>query len=419
MNKKHVLFSLILSFAVITLTLSSCKKEEAASPLKLVSLMAGDIDLNGATSPNTVPVEPSIVATFNTDVDAATAIAANIILKQDYDGQDIELVLAVSGKTITITTVNPLGNGALFELSFGAGLMSGAGLANTAFARTFTTVGAFVPAGVVAYWNFEDNADDQVGSWNPTANGIVDITYAASRKTAAGKAASFNGTTSIIEYANGDALIDTKDFTLSFWVKATEAGHGHFIIGLGAFYGFQFEMNADFKGFKMPVQFEFGDGTTGTGGDLFYNGDGKTKDNTGFAGTTFSKENTAIDAILKDKWAHITYVYNSTSKERMFFLNGELVQKQDHNLWPLIAGAPDPVTTIVGLKYGGTAPEVVNELAFGFIQSRAGTLWDTETWGGYDFATANHFKGELDDVRIFHKALTETEVGLMYNSEKP
>jgi hypothetical protein len=25
----------------------------------------------------------------------------------------------------------------------------------------------------------------------------------------------------------------------------------------------------------------------------------------------------------------------------------------------------------------------------------------------------------LDDVRVFHKALTETEISLMYNSEKP
>ena len=35
------------------------------------------------------------------------------------------------------------------------------------------------------------------------------------------------------------------------------------------------------------------------------------------------------------------------------------------------------------------------------------------------FTTSNHFKGMLDDVRIFHVALTETEVQLLYNSEKP
>ena len=64
-------------------------------------------------------------------------------------------------------------------------------------------------------------------------------------------------------------------------------------------------------------------------------------------------------------------------------------------------------------------PEVVNELAFGFIQSRAGTLWDGESWGGYEFPGANHFQGQLDDVRIYHKALTAAEIDLMYKSEKP
>jgi hypothetical protein len=190
-------------------------------------------------------------------------------------------------------------------------------------------------------------------------------------------------------------------------------------MGLAAFYGFQFELNGDFKNFKMPVQFDYGDETSGTGGDLVYNGDGKTKDNGGWKGTTFNKENLALDGTLKEKWFHISYVYNSTTKERMFYLNGELVVKQDHNLWTNDAGEPTKEAGIVGLKYGGIAPETVNELAFGFIQSRAGTLWDGESWGGYEFPGANHFQGQLDDVRIYHKVLTAAEIDLMYKSEKP
>ncbi len=419
MNKKNVLLSLILAAAFIAVTISSCDKEDEASPLKLVSLVVGDIDLNGASSPNTVPVEPTIVATFNTDVDAATATAANIILNQDYDDTNIAISIAVSGKTITITTTEPLGNGTLFELSFGAGLMSAEKLANTAFARTFTTIGTFVPAGTVAYWNFENNANDQVGSMNPKSDGVVDISYVTSRNTAAGKAAEFNGTTSIIEYANGDALVETENFTLSIWVKAMEAGHGHFVIGLGAFFGFQLEIGGSFKEFKMPVMFELEDGTTATGGDLLYNGDGLTKDNGGYIGTTFNKENAAIDASLKEKWAHITYVYNNETRERSFYLNGELVKTQDHDLFANLAGEPEIIASSVGLKYGGSEPDVKNELAFGFIQSRGGVMWDAEPWGGYDLPGANHFKGQLDDVRVFHKALTSVEIGLMYNSEKP
>ncbi|MFA6951123.1 MAG: hypothetical protein WCQ70_10605, partial [Lentimicrobiaceae bacterium] len=72
-----------------------------------------------------------------------------------------------------------------------------------------------------------------------------------------------------------------------------------------------------------------------------------------------------------------------------------------------------------GLHYRGVEPDVYNDLAFGFVQSRRGTMWDNEPWGGYDQPTANHFKGLLDDVRAFNIALSDEEITLMYNSEKP
>lgn len=416
MKRKNVFLSVILVTAMFAVIMSSCKKEP--TDFTLTAMVTGVIDLNGATPSNTVPVKPVIVATFNTDVDVATAIPANVSLVQDYDKAVITVTVTATGKTITITPTEDLGNGALYKLTLSAGLKSTGVLALTSVVRNFTTIGTFVPQGAIAYWNFENNANDQVGTYNPSAGGIVGITYTASRNTAAGKAATFNGTTSIIEVPNGDQLMNTHDFTLSFWVKAANSGKGHFIIGLSAFYGFQFELSGDFKNFKMPVQFDYGDGTSGTGGDLAYNGDGITKDNGGWKGTTFNKENTALADVLTEKWFHITYVYNSTTKQRMMFLNGDLVIKQDHNLWTDDLGVPTKEAGIVGLKYAGIAPETVNELAFGFIQSRAGTLWDSEPWGGYDLPGANHFQGQLDDIRIFHKALTATEILLMYNSEK-
>lgn len=416
MKRKNVLFSLILVSAMITLIFSGCKKEP--TEFTMSTLMAGTVDLNGAMAANTVPVNPEIVATFNTDVDPTTAVAANVTLVQDYDKANVEVTVSATGSTITIKPKEDLGSGTLYKLTLKSGLKSTGGLALTEVPRQFTTIGNFVPKGAIAYWNFEGNANDVIGNWDPAASGIVNITYTASRNAAAGTAATFDGTTSIIEVPNGDLLMNTHDFTLSFWVKAMNSGKGHFVLGLAAFYGFQFELYGGFNGFKMPVQFDYGDGTSGTGGDLPYNGDGKTKDNGGWKGTTFSKENTALADVLKEKWFHITYVYNSVTKERMFYLNGELVVKQDHNLWTNDAGVPTKEAGIVGLKYAGVAPETVNELAFGFIQSRAGTLWDNEAWGGYDKPGANHFQGQLDDVRIFHKALTAQEIDLMYKSEK-
>lgn len=419
MKKQIVVFSSFLIAAALLIGVVSCSKDDDDKvTFALSSLKAGSIDLNGATSPSNVPTEPTIIATFNMSVKASTANSTNITLTRDYDDTAIALTITVSGSSITIVPNESLGNGALFELKM-TGIQSTDDQSIAAITRAFTTDGSFLPTGQIAYWSFEDNANDVVGAWDPTATGIVDITYADGRNAAAGKAASFNGTTSIIEVPNGDLLMETADFTLSFWAKADDIGHGHFIIGLGAFYGFQFELFGDFKGFKMPVQYDYGDGTSGTGGDLPYNGDGLTLENGGWKGTTYNKANDALDAVLKEEWFHITYVYNSVSKERSFYLNGELVITQDHDLWFDDNNQPMPETGIVGLKYAGVAPEVLNELAFGFIQSRGGTLWDSEPWGGYDLPGANHFSGLLDDVRIFHKPLTAQEIELMYESEKP
>jgi len=412
MNKKSVLFSLILGIAALAVTVSSCKKEEEASPLKLISLMAGAIDLNGATSPNDVSINPTIVATFNTNVDAATATAANIVLTQDYDDMEVEIDIAVSGKTITITTPETLGNGTLFELSFGAGLLSGDGLATTAFARTFTTAGTFVPAGQIAHWNFEDNANDQVSTFDPATADIIDITYTASRNTAAGKAATFNGSTSIIEIPNGDDLMNTADFTVSFWVKTNSTGKtgGHFVMGLAGWNGIQYEIYGGYDGSKFAIQYELSDTTTASE-DMWF----PSLADLGWKGWTYAKSLTAeqMMALLKDSWLHVVYTYNAPLKVGTLYFNGEKMKSFDFNLW----GVGEPKAGARGLKYNGSA--LGNNLALGFIQGRNNRTI-SDAWADYASVEAtNHFKGQLDDIRFFHKSLTATEIGLMYNSEKP
>ncbi|MEQ8532071.1 MAG: hypothetical protein RIB86_09475, partial [Imperialibacter sp.] len=142
--------------------------------------------------------------------------------------------------------------------------------------------------------------------------------------------------------------------------------------------------------------------------------DGKTKDNEGWQGTTNNKVNPDMVSTLKDTWMHYAYVFSGSGKYREMYINGELAVRQDLTLWP--AGSKEP--TVVGLKFNSDAADVENVLAFGFVQSRGGTLWQNEPWGGYNFPTANHFKGKLDDVRVFSAAISAEEVKLMYDSEK-
>jgi len=424
MKKQIFLLSSLLIAVALLMGVTGCKKKDDKVNFALTSLIAqllgGSIDLNGATPANNVPTLPIIVATYTVGVTAASVTPSTITLTRDYDTTVVPLTLTIDGLNIIIIPTQDLGNGALYKLHFNA-MTSTDGQGIPAIDRTFTTVGTFVPAGQIAYWNFEGNANDQVGTFNPSPTGIVDINYEASYKTSAGTAAAFNGTSSIIEIPNGDQLSNTADFSICFWIKANSVGHvdaggnpkGHFVIGLGAFKGFQFEIPGDYTSCKLAASYELADGTTASE-DLWYNGEGLKPDS--WKGWTFSKDLTSsggVLTILKDKWAQVVCTYNGASKVGTMYLDGEKMKAQDFNLYD------PPKTGVVGLKWGGVPPEVYPILAFGFIQSREGTLFSSESWGNYLLPTSNHFGGWLDDVRIFHKALTANEIDLMYQSEKP
>ncbi|HLF33788.1 MAG TPA: Ig-like domain-containing protein, partial [Cyclobacteriaceae bacterium] len=269
--KRLVTLFTMLAFVSVMVIFNSCKKEEDPVALVLAALIANDTDLNAATAPTGVDLDAVITAEFSTDVDASTAIAANITLLREYDDANVDITITASGTTVTITPADPLGTGTQYTLTFTTGLKSSEGeflAANVA--RSFTTEGTFAVPGAIAQWTFENSANDVVGGFNPTGSGVVDITYSAGRNDASGMAATFNGTTSIIEIPNGDQLENTDDFALSFWVYAdtTDKTTGYFVLGLGAFFGFQFEIFGGLGGCKLAATYNVGDTAT-TGEDLW------------------------------------------------------------------------------------------------------------------------------------------------------
>jgi len=415
MKRKHLFTSLLLFAVAFTLMLTGCKKDP--EPLALESLMAGTIDLNGATSPSNVPVNPTIVATFNVDVDPATATASTITMVQDYDDAPVALTINASGNTITITPTANLGTGALYQLSFGAGLKSVDALAITPLQRTFTTAGTFAPAGAVAHFTFEDNANDIIGAWDPVAADIIYITYTASRNAAAGKAATFNGTTSLIEIPNGDLLMNTNSFTIAFWVKTNSTGktNGHFVMGLAGWNGIQYEIYGGYDGSKFAIQYQHATGTASE--DMWFPVEAKYNNlppDQAWQGWTYAKSLTAAEmmAKLKDNWLNVVYTYNAPTKVGTLYFDGVKMKSFDFNLWP----DTDAKKGVTGLKYAGIAAD--KKWALGFIQGRNNRTI-SDDWANYADPANQHFKGQLDDIRIWHKALTENEITLMYNSEKP
>jgi hypothetical protein len=413
MKKQQTLLGFLMVTILFTLTLNSCKKEEV--PFALGTLTAGTIDLNGLNSAINVPASPTISATFSTEVDLATAIPANITLVQSYDALSIPLTIAVSGKTITLTVENELASGAIYELTFTTGLKATNGLLLTAaIKRSFTTLGSFVPTGQIAYFNFENNANDQVGTRNPAASDIIDINYVTGRNAAAGKAALFNGNTSIIEIPRGDQLVD-KDLTISLWLKldTTSAKMQHAVFGCGTWVGYYLKLVCFGTGsIEFDAGYDIAGATSFTA--LWTQCNGVTKDNGGYMGWTYDKDLTAtggLNPILVNKWANLIIMYNAATKVGSIYLNGEKIKAQDFNLYD----APWP--TAVGFKYGGTVGGGGDNLALGFAQGRYNL---TQTWWPYyDNPYGGILNGQMDDLRFFNKVLTPTEITMMYNSEKP
>jgi len=418
--KKRVLFLSAMTLLAAVLFIAGCKKNP--TPISLGTLVVGDIDLNGVTAPTNVPVQPAITATFNIAVDQATAVAANITLTQDYDDADIPLNIEVSGSTVTITPTAPLAHGALYVLSVSAGLKATNGEPLVALTRSFTTVGAFLPKGYFAYWPLDGNANDLGGTYNAAGGGVIDITFETGRNTAAGQAAKFNGTTSLIEIPNGDVIENSSDFTLSFWMKSdTTAKRSQFVMGLSAWQGFQFEYNSNIYGnqigqCKLAAQYSLSGGGSASQ-DLWFDGSGSTKDNGGWKGWTFCKDlvssnGTGVNGLLANKWAHIVCTYNHTTKIGTMYINGEKMKEQDFNLY----GTDHALYNATGLVWAGTAGN--NILAFGFIQDKTNPTV-TDDWASYAITTNNHFQGWLDDIAVYHSVLSPTLITQMYNSGKP
>ncbi|MEI7896036.1 MAG: Ig-like domain-containing protein [bacterium] len=412
MKKQIIFMSSLLVAITLLIGHSGCKKNTATTSFAVTTILAGTIDLNGATSPTNVPPNATIVATFSAGVNPASVVNA-VTLVRDYDTSNVNLIVSVSGSSITIVPEVNLSNGSLYYLNFSSAITSTDGQTLAGFKRTFTTVGTFVPDGMEAFWSFESTAADVLNHYNPKVGGVIDLTYGPSFSAGAGMAAKFNGTSTLIEIPKGDSLMRADEFTLAFWIFAdTTSRKGQFTMGCAGWFGFQFEIFGAYDGCKMAAQYVTGAATSASQ-DLYFNGDGKTRENGGWKGFTFNKDLTAsggVRFLLGSKWANVVCRFKGSTKVATMYINGEKMMEQDYNLYD------PPMTQATGLIYNGAPGN--NTFVFGFIQDKESpTILDD--WAKYESASNNHFKGYLDNVRVFHKALTEKEIVMMYDSEKP
>ncbi|CAN5309711.1 hypothetical protein BH09BAC3_BH09BAC3_10820 [soil metagenome] len=422
MKKVKLILTMVLVAGMVSLFLEACKSDSTTvSPLKLVSLKTGSgTSLDGATSATDIATNSTVVATFDKEIDATSANTNSIALV--INGVAVPATVTAAGAAVTITPTAALANGTNYKVSVAVTLKGKDGSPAPATEFTFKTFGRanVTPpqsSNQVSYFSFSGNVNDEVGTHTPVAGDVKNLTFAADRFGFAGLAGDFNGTTTIVEIPNGEQYVANNDFTLSFWIKANSTKAGQFVLGLGAWKGFQFELADDWSNAKLANQYNLG--ASKDSEDNWFPGTGETKDNGGWQGWTFQKDvlphgGGVGTTYFKDKWCHVICTYQASTKLATMYLNGEKVKQHDFNLWP----DGDAKKGALGVTFAGNLTGGGNKLALGFIQG-IGNPIITDSWAQYADPLNKHFKGQMDDVRLFKVALTAAEVTTLYTAEKP
>jgi hypothetical protein len=336
---------------------------------------------------------------------------------------DVPVTRSSIGSTVTLTPTGSLETGTKYIVSVSPDLKATDGSPAVTATYEFTSFGrknAIPPqlAMQLSYFPFSGDMTDAVGTHSPAASDIRNLDYTTDRFGFTGLAGNFNGTTSIVELPNGNQYMANNNLTVSVWINADPTKNGQFVLGLAAWKGFYLELSSDWAWIKFLNHYSQAAGGTSSD-ENWFPGTGLTKDNGGWQGWTVHKDvlphNGGVgNNYFKGRWAHVVCTYMASNRTATMYINGEKVKQHDFDLWP----AADLKRTISGVSYGGNITAGGNKLALGFIQGSQNRSV-LETWADPSDIYSNHFKGAMDDLRIFSVALTDMEVEALYLAEKP
>lgn len=399
------------------LTLAGCKKDdEPVNPdISVSTIMSGSTDLYGATSATGVSESENIVITFSTAVDAATL--SGITLKRG--NVDVAVATSASGSTVTVDPTDNLLSGTNYTLTI-SGVKSDKGEAAADVTTNFTTsgVGLDTPPqkdAQVLYLPLNGSIMDITGN---SSSSFEQVGYTTDRFGNADAAAIFAGATAagngdIVELTGGPFV--NPSTTISVWFKVNSADYAAgslFMFGDATERGFFMEVGGDLAWTKLatshmlspdPMNHYFGTAWTDPNGDGIVGGQ-----------TIYDYTGSIKDLIGDNTWAQLVMTYDASTSVKTLYFNGTKAMQVDIDLdateWYLKDLA-------IADKADGTGDAIAgidDVLSLGYSCSRANSATG---WSVYSTAT-NTFKGCMDDFRIFNKALSESEVTQLYNSEK-
>jgi hypothetical protein len=409
LNKKSLFWITVIS-VTITLMLSSCKKDDPSpQPVTIDSFtpatgpVGTTVTITGA---NFSPTPTNNTVTFNETAATVTtatttqltvtvpagattgkiSVAANgvvatsitdFIVLQPPTITSFAPAYALPGATITITGTN-------FSTTLANNAVTINGVAANVTAATATQLTITVPAnattgkiavslstltvtsandfevlkdiprsGLVAFYPFNGNANDESGNnLNGTLNGP---SSAANRFGTTGRAYSFNGTSDFISMENPPLLQINNTITISGWIKIDA-----------------------FKDKSYILTKQSGAGDSRRGYQVFQNVFGSSQS---FSAIVFSSlgaklSNFVGDALNASTWEFFTLVIDGKSWK--FYQDGNLTN--------------DSVATSTVLDDGSQGDLLIGKFGDNFF-----------------------FDGSIDDIAIYNRALSDTEVTQLYN----
>jgi hypothetical protein len=223
----------------------------------------------------------------------------------------------------------------------------------------------YVPKnGLVGWWPFNGNANDESGNGN---NGTVSgANLTADRFGNISKAYSFNGVNTSITVSDNNNLDILGEISISFWFKKNKFNNKYeFIIGKEAAF------NQNQNNYKM--QFAANDNNLA----FFTYPRGQSG---------CYPQNNCTSLLNTENWFHVVGV--SRADSIYFYLNGNLV-------WSSKTLSTQTLpTNNASLMFGKTPYSDPNQLTDPFL----------------------HYDGKLDDIGIWNRALSQQEISDLYNA---
>lgn len=247
-------------------------------------------------------------------------------------------------------------------------------------------------ANLVAYFPFDGNGTEKISNMTPTT------TASAVKFVAGQKGQAYQGDTlayMLYSLPGTSKLVNMHGFTVSLWIKAPKVPTA--VAPVPAF----FQLN----GTGDPAWGNFSFGQERSNADSlnlhfqFY------KDNVTWSHQHIVYSNPSFPAAT---WMYLTFSYDSlTSKFNIY------VKAQKLNLPSGTMNRTDNDPLTGGMPLGSLAFTGVTQACIGTWLSLAtggAAVQAQNPWMGY-------FKGQMDELRIYNRALTDAEVLSLYNDE--